>query len=224
MLTFIIPTLNRADLLAKTINSVHRHTPYPHKIIIINNGTNHDVAYLVNDEAKKGAIALNFPKNAGVARSWNIGIHMAYDKLGSHYAVVINDDVELHEDINKCVDVADSANPSLIKMCDYACFMILRKAISRVGYFDEAYWPAYYEDIDYENRLVIAGICSIHLPFNLTHVVNGTRKGGIDIDTNRSGKHYLAKWGSYDPAPAHKYPCNNPSMIYVPFNKSCASV
>lgn len=87
---------------------------------------------------------------------------------------------------------------------DFSCFLI-----SRLGHetfrFDEAFIPAYCEDIDYHRRLLLAGeghrIFSINLPYlhygsaTLKTVEPGQRAAIDRAITAGSRAHYQRKWG-----------------------------
>eukprot|EP00933_Yihiella_yeosuensis_P025085 TRINITY_DN19463_c0_g1_i2.p1 TRINITY_DN19463_c0_g1~~TRINITY_DN19463_c0_g1_i2.p1 ORF type:complete len:237 (+),score=32.74 TRINITY_DN19463_c0_g1_i2:207-917(+) len=65
-------------------------------------------------------------------------------------------------------------------------FVLTRRAVASAGLFDENFWPAYAEDLDYLNRLKLVGGSRVG--------AGSVRDGTIDIihgpDDWASGKHY----------------------------------
>lgn len=87
---------------------------------------------------------------------------------------------------------------------DFSCFLITRRCHAEFR-FDEAFIPAYCEDLDYHRRLLLAGrgadIFSVNLPY--LHYAAGTLKSATDdaraaIERaigQGSRAHYERKWG-----------------------------
>jgi len=126
-------------------------------------------------------------QQCSLAACWNIIIQLAW-KTGREHVLVLNNDVEIRSDTYRhlvahggplvtCVAVD---KPSLVGSPvehiddwgerphpDFSCFLIRRQVTDRVGWFNEAYFPAYCEDSDYHIRLHRAGIkaVSVALPY-----------------------------------------------------------
>jgi GT2 family glycosyltransferase len=81
------------------------------------------------------------------------------------------------------------------------CFMVSRKAFEQIGVFDEQFFPGWYEDTDFELRLIKAG----HAPMQVSNVlihhyknktldtIPGFRENMISINRDKfNKKHGLA--------------------------------
>jgi GT2 family glycosyltransferase len=109
-------------------------------------------------------------RNRGLARSWNDGILTSYH-AGRDFTLVINDDICFRPGafdafISFLMDrpafalgflhgeePAYNDEPSIIRSQDFACFAIGILAYLNVGAFDENFFPAYSEDVDYTIRI-----------------------------------------------------------------------
>lgn len=96
----------------------------------------------------------------------------------------------------------------------YYCFVWTQLGRQFVGKFDENFWPAYYEDLDYRIRLRAAGF--VDLPQALSHktpVPHGKpRTGGVDYSAMIQGcgllnrAYWHKKWGCEPPKNVYGYP------------------
>jgi GT2 family glycosyltransferase len=149
----IIPVLNRFDLLDKSLKSID----YPiDEILIINNSGNDDETKDIKENNPNLNIRiLNLPSNMGISGSWNLGI-----KLYPHskYWLISSADTSfLPGSLEKIAKNSDS--DKLVKSnADYSCFSVGELIIEKIGLFDEFYYPAYYEDWDFNDRVVLAGL------------------------------------------------------------------
>lgn len=141
----IVPVLNRYDLLRQMFQSIHY--PIRNLIIIDNGGGFYDV---LHSEFIENVRVLNLPSNLGVAASWNLGI-----KLLPHddrWFFASNDMVYLPGALEKLSE----ARRDEITLSDmfpfWHTFCVGEEVVRRVGLFDEALYPAYFEDNDYQRR------------------------------------------------------------------------
>jgi GT2 family glycosyltransferase len=115
----------------------------------------------------------NYDDNIGVSRSWNNGLG---ESVWEDYTLIVNDDVifepgsvvkminELESDLTidlvTAVNTRDwpvegSGNPD---EPDYSAFMVRSKMFPRkFGWFDENFYPAYFEDNDMSYRIRLGG-------------------------------------------------------------------
>jgi GT2 family glycosyltransferase len=136
----IIPVLNRYDLLDNLLESIN----YPvDNILIIDNGG----SYKTN---KDNVIVLNMPTNLGVAASWNLGIKLFPQ---APYWTFMAIDAGLLTDTLEKTTVYSNEDAVVISNYGFSYFSIGRNIIQDVGLFDENYFPAYYEDTDWEKRV-----------------------------------------------------------------------
>ena len=164
----IIPVLNRHDLLTESLNNID----YPVKeLLIINNGLVDNYEYSGNDFIQKVRV-LNLPSNLGVAASWNLGI-----KLYPHspfWTFSSADTIIPDGWIDKIIGM--SGPEYFVYGWGHNFFTIGEDIVRSVGLFDEYYYPAYYEDNDYDDRIVIAG---------LDHMRRGS---GLVLDTTKGSQ------------------------------------
>jgi len=143
----IVPVLNRYDLLDRMLGSID----YPvYELLIVDNGGELErIRY--NDNIINVNI-LNMPSNLGLAASWNLGI-----KLFPHHDrwfFASNDMVYLPG----ALQGLSEARRDEITLSDmfpfWHTFSVGEEVVRRVGLFDEALYPAYFEDNDYQRRAV----------------------------------------------------------------------
>lgn len=157
--------------------------------------------------------------NRGVARSWNDGILASFTDQ-REMTLVINDDIEFIADgldnfitflqgyarmglgFLHGVEVAGARKGEIVKQ-DYACFAYGWLAFDRVGAFDENFFPAYSEDIDYSTRIRKAQVPSVLDDRALVqHARNKTTRVSADVRAIISAakianqKYFDIKWGS----------------------------
>lgn len=89
--TYIIPTINNIDGLAKCVESLYKYTPHNFRIISIFNGTNEDFKKARELIGDKVHVWVKPYRNLGFAKSMNTGIQMAT----TPFVTIANDDVEV---------------------------------------------------------------------------------------------------------------------------------
>lgn len=181
--------------------------------------------------------------NRGLAASWNLGI---FDALNDScdLILVMNDDISFEESgIDKFVDFS-MASPcdvlftygkesnyrgialenEIIRSQDFACFAIKSTAIEKIGYFDENFFPAYFEDTDYSIRMKMAGVTlGIMQDPIITHARGSSTKSDEDSFSSQmelfyamNAKYLERKWGKNNAN--YTNPFNDESIGYnIPF-------
>lgn len=143
----IVPVLNRYDLLRRMFQSIDY--PIRDLIIIDNGGKFYDV---LHSEFVKNIHVLNLPSNLGVAASWNLGIKLL--PHDNRWFFASNDMVYLPGALQSL----SGARRDEITLADvfpfWHTFCVGEEVVRRVGLFDEALYPAYFEDNDYQRRAV----------------------------------------------------------------------
>lgn len=143
----IYPVLNRYDLLDKTIESID----YPvNEILIINNGKEFYEAKTNNLNIK----VLNLPSNLGISGSWNLGI-----KLYPHVDYWLFSSADTSFIPNELKKFNEFSGPDYFIKSNshYSCFSLGSNIVKKIGLFDEYIYPAYFEDNDYNDRMINAG-------------------------------------------------------------------
>ena len=144
----IIPVLNRYDLLDENLNTID----YPiEEILIINNGKED----YVPKRADLNVRVLNLPSNLGMSGSWNLGIKLypfkeywMYSSADTHWIPGSLEQLHNASDKGKLVMTTEG----------WSAFTIGEDVVRNVGLFDEYYYPIYFEDNDYYERMMRSSI------------------------------------------------------------------
>lgn len=242
-LAIILPVLNCIEYSKQMIPTIR--TKHPYKLLLINNASSDGTKKYFDELATdKDVFAFHCDDNIGVGPAWNFGIKYAIENFNSRYFFIPNNDILLHPDaIDILVDSLSAPDIALISSTnvsarvalpddvlvhklpketnfveapDFSCFMLSKKTIDEIGYFDENFYPAYFEDNDYHYRINLKGLRGVKINRSLYfHYGSRTLKGGPDIKklcnagyvANR--EYYIRKWGG-EPG--------NESFL-TPFNK-----
>lgn len=156
----------------------------------------------------------NWNENHGVSWAWNYGISKAMSH--SDLVIVCNDDVEFYPGtINRLIshiEFADLVTPTNTRdeptfegvdgQADFSCFMINpRKFVSKFGWFDEHFFPAYFEDNDMAYRIKLAGgklrrVGNAPMLHRGSVTQNMDGKQVVDSPTFEQNRaYYISKWG-----------------------------
>ena len=165
----------------------------------------------------------NGPRQPSVAASWNRVLERALD--ADTVTLLLNDDIEVtYGGLNELALEAalshsrfrNGRGPLELIGAEphaFACFAMHKSLIDAVGYFDEQFVPAYYEDTDYLNRMALLPKqgASFHrmVDIGMKHTPATTSKelGKTWTETAANSKRlYEAKWGTKKRL--FKYPYN----------------
>jgi hypothetical protein len=197
-----IPTINRADLLKGCLKDIAEVLPDIHGLIIVDNGLQ---KFKVPEALKDKTHVHSAKKNLGVAASWNYimkkGFGEGADDFNADYVYIINDDVVLGHSLES-IYAAINENPdayNILGSGSFSNFLVAKKAYYEIGRFDETFYPAYFEDNDWDRR------CSLsNTPSAVTkHLVLKTFRNSCSIAKNRklnnnfqkNRKYFMKKWG-----------------------------
>lgn len=168
------------------------------------------------------------PENIGVARSWNIGL-----KEGKEYTFVVSSSVYFP---NGFIEVADKLRKLIaegVPNVEYGvftnlgwhCNAITQKTVEICGYFDENFYPAYEEDVDYARRLYVANLhgkeAEHNVPFiNIDaapiEIAATIKRAGLHVEFNKLRNYYIAKWGGDHAKETFDTPFNSGDLKYFP--------
>jgi hypothetical protein len=193
--------------------------------------------------------------NRGVSRSWNEGLFASFDD-GNEATLLVNDDLFFYENgFDEFADFVlserrrvphfgtisafglDTGTAGAVGAGRFyqrphwqgaACMAVGERAIEAIGYFDQNFWPAYFEDADYFRRLELSGIPTlwddrILLEHDRSQTVRADflLKRLHDERTRRNQQYYIRKWGGLrgwggpDASPGLEifvHPFNDPSI------------
>jgi len=145
----VIPVLNTYDQLERCIKTIDYAVDI---LIVIDNGGRIVKDFLVlprNPNIRK-QIILDMPTNLGVATSWNLGIKMT--PFASGWILLNSDAWFERNELKKFYSGCDIDEIHLAGQPGWCCAWIGSDVVKDVGLFCEAYYPAYFEDNDYERR------------------------------------------------------------------------
>jgi len=158
-INIVIPTINRADLLEESFNDLKESGVLAESNLLIIDNANQDLSFI---KRNKNTETYRPDSNLGVAASWNYGINYLFGLNDSTEAVlVLNDDIVMGktpEELKKIIKKAVKQN-ALVTGSNHWCALVMpRTVFDEIGDFDETFFPAYYEDNDYERRMRLAGL------------------------------------------------------------------
>ncbi len=181
-------------------------------------------------------------KNRGLSKSWNDGLLISR-AVGYDATIIFGDDcVFSRGDIELIAETA-AANPQThMVVCGgynkaakatvanhgYSCFAITPAAIEKIGAFDQNFWPAYYEDNDYDRRAKLLGFTRVEVPqTGIIHEGSGSLfRAGPDLARQHSrtfplcGAYYVRKWGDGPAVEKYDHPFGDASIgLRIPFEK-----
>jgi GT2 family glycosyltransferase len=146
-----VPVLNRYDLLVEMLGSIDY--PVKHLLVIDNGG---GIESLDKPEPVEKLTVWNMPANFGVAASWNLGIKAFRNDDVFFFA---SNDMRFQPGGLKALGRAERDAVTLSHQMPYFhTFAVGVDVVARVGLFDESFFPAYCEDIDYLWRCEREGV------------------------------------------------------------------
>lgn len=180
------------------------------KLVLVNNKLGGGMLLKDGNERCKEFL---FPANIGCAGAWNFGIQQLHE-CGINTYLIINDDLEFFGvDADGLVDflrsthqrMGDNKELILLSECRWSCFVITYQAVLKYGLFDENFYPAYYEDVDYERRIQLLGDNISSMNFNC--IRHKAVACGQDF-VKKQQEYYIKKWGALNPKERFKTPFN----------------
>jgi GT2 family glycosyltransferase len=228
-LTLVVPTLNRYDRLEAMLDSVSASTVKPDQIIVIDNGRKLLYKPFL---FRHNNIDIYIPQtNLGVAGSCNQALRMVKD-----WWFHCNDDVELESTLIEKMKAAIEAvgdtpliGEPVMYIPDYgvgsafSVFMMHKRIIGDIGWWDEAFFPIYHEDCDFGYRMNLAGVkrkvvegCTYH--HHTSSTIKGLPPDQMEAHHQNFRKlraYYEAKWGGPPEGERFSIPFDGGSVIEV---------
>ena len=176
----VVPTLTRHDRLEQMLDTVDGGVE--HLVVIDNSGR----GVVLPDGPWEDVTIFVMPANIGVAASWNLALKMAYDRP---YVLICSDDVLWPEGAMDKFEEKSGEDRLLVSSTwpHWCAFTIGMGVVSKVGSFEENYFPAYFEDKDYERRCADLGVTIDRGP-EVDHF-NSSTLHTPDRDFARTNKH-----------------------------------
>jgi len=181
--------------------------------------------------------------NRGVSGAWNLGMKKVL-KAGYKHAFILNDDLKFPKgSIDTIWETLLDTGAALVSPtqvrppvkltgyksdvlreggADFFCFAIdIEQVIDSAGWFDENFYPAYFEDNDMHRRMILSGLTTyVHDGCEVFHEGSKTQnlnrhKPVTNAHQFESNKAYFAlKWGGRPHSGDDIYmtPFNNPGL------------
>lgn len=161
---------------------------------------------------EKLGVNVAYPQlNLGTCASWNLIMNFGQIS-GYDGAFITGDDVTIDTEwgLSLMVEAAERDPDRLyfVQGLGFSGFCVTKQVLHRVGWFDEGFWPAYFEDNDYHWRAKQVGVEWSDVPIKVSHVGSGSLKGWKeweDYNANRvfvtNQRRYVEKWGG---GPGHE--------------------
>jgi GT2 family glycosyltransferase len=236
----VMPCLNQAEYTKKALDSLFL-TEDEALLVIDNNSTDNTQEIIAEANKKREIFATKNDMNMGAAGSWNTGLELGFNDLHVSKIIILNNDillkkhtiVNIKRDLdNPEIGIATARNVSgevadekaffalpeshtvvFKETPDFSCFGISQACFEQVSYFDEAFYPAYFEDNDYHYRMGLAGIkavCNYGNPY--WHYGSRTKQANPEIDGYirycyaQNREYFITKWGGEPGEETYKIP------------------
>lgn len=200
-----------------------------------------ETVLLENAYARNARLYL-YGENRGIARSWNEGIFDAMNNDCEAF-VLLNDDIVFYDGkydefvhainvVSKALDVSYITTLGFEPYMDrrtvpqhFACCALTRHCVDAVGCFDENFFPAYHEDVDYYVRSFRLGF---HPHVEMRPLVEHRRGGTAALLSSREQAelnackaeceaYFNSKWSEN---PWFPHPFNDPTVSFsIPFSQ-----
>ena len=195
-----IPTINRADLLKTLMDDLSKNMiDEIVDFVVVDNGNQN---IIIPDNLPNNIIRTE--KNQGYGGSLNIIINRAFRDPSIDHVLIPSDDIIIGKKVIEQLPETFNDNTGydiLIGECIWSLVSISRDCWNEVGEFDTVFYPAYYEDCDYEYRAKLLNR-SLTLDPRLNPEFFG-REGSIKVNRqlNRGSilrQIYTQKWGGHN--------------------------
>jgi GT2 family glycosyltransferase len=174
-------TYSRFDLAQRLLDSIDY--PVEHLVIVDNSGKKEFIP--LKPDHVKNLWLIQVPHGLGFGSGLNL---IVKSTPFASYWVLLNDDSVLApgalEKISRNVDV-DAIN-FLSIVPKWSGFVLGEGAVLKAGLFDERFHPIYFEDNDYERRLMAAGVKANFIYAALDHDNSSTLNSGFQDKNNKS--------------------------------------
>ena len=176
-----VPVLNRYDLLQRMLSSLD--FPIDHLLIIDNGSSEVEQAFELDvPDVVEHVTYLPMPANLGVAASWNLGIKCF--PYADRWFIASNDVVFRPGALERLSEAHRDKITLASMFPHWQAFCVGYGAVRRLGLFDEAYFPAFFEDNDYNTRANHHGVEIVRMDLDLEH---------DNSSTLRSDEHFVQR-------------------------------
>jgi len=174
-------------------------------------------ACLANCKLENVLVIDNTVDNIGVAASWNKGIEKMY-RDNTDWLIILSASIRFGE--RGGIDFAESLTGNSIAIeagmgMGWHLIAFGKRVFDNVGTFDENFYPAYFEDIDFSHR--IKRVYQLEPPYwkkvtvdvSLAGWGHGVELGRADPRTEENKDYMLRKWGHLTGTEMYDHPFND---------------
>jgi len=207
--SFIVPIINNGQQIHRQLASIPASAA-PSILMLIDNSDGKDasvktyLAAVTNENypnlAETRIIIHDANGNLGCSGGWNFGItHTPGPWIIANSDVFLNDETPITETL-KHLETND-----FVISCWLSLFGMNRSCVDMVGLFDENFWPAYDEDLDYVTRLSLAKGKIYLFGANVIHEHSTAIRSDpklrqlIGKTHGMNDQYFIRKWGSKNP-------------------------
>lgn len=171
------------------------------RILLVDNAGEHPITWALTEEWTGRLHRAG--RNLGVAASWNLGVR-AVIKEQLDWLVIASTSFRFGPDggmefiagLNGC-----HGRPGVHSGFGWHLVAIARSTLETVGEFDEAFWPAYWEETDFGRRMDLLGVsegwATLDCPGDFGRQAAALVDGLVpEIDLEAMGRMYEFKWGA----------------------------
>lgn len=210
-----VATLSDPELLNACLRSIFAQSVIPSVYVVVNSDRVREAG---EAWAEEGATVCFGLTNLGTSASWNLMMRAAFDE-GYSGLLILNDDVQLVDAdiLERLSALVDDTPRTLYSLqgLGFSGICITRDVTNEVGFFDEGFWPAYFEDNDFHRRVWLAGIPAFDMPAKTTHVGSASLRKWREWEIWNAhyafainGRRFEEKWGGATFAPKFTQPWN----------------
>lgn len=148
-------------------------------------------------------------ENIGVSRAWNLGIRENRD-----WTFLVSSSMVYPQGFSKVVEVLEQSGEQEVFFTQhsYHCNAVSKKCIDKIGYFDENFYPAYFEDADLDYRMNLAGINwkRVYTIPAECQADGAATLDGLRLNFDALQDYFVSKWGGKPGECRFKVPFNDP--------------
>lgn len=186
-----VPVLNRGDLARAMLDSVDVEIG---EVIVVLNGEPEETRQALDGHQ---VTFIDPAHNMGVAGSINMVVKA---RPAAPWWMIANADMVFGPgDLERLAAAMASDEPTLALLFEFGAFGFNQAVIDEVGWYDENFYPIYYDDNDFERRCKLGGVKIMRLLNRCQHVGSATINSGYrahnDRTFPRNADYYIAKWG-----------------------------
>lgn len=155
--------------------------------------------------------------NLGVPGSWNKGIEMMKERK-CDWIIFLSASMRFNKGGMDLVEQLETTDLVVAEAegHQFHLMSIRREVIEKVGLFDENFFPAYYEDTDYGQRIRNSfdhtlKWAKIKVDCYCVGNAHGINIAGVKMNPQKNIDYYVRKWGGMPGEQTYSHPFNNPN-------------